>query len=190
MELTGKNPSKELIFYIRKRIISNAINLIAISILSLFIIGFILDYVDIRSVSGFYAFLLIVIGYFVSTYLLMCLLVKMTKGYSIGGLIFGLKVISIKEDIRSIKCLRRVLYSIMQILYFHYFIHVRFNTNGQFYYDEKFDTKVADRKHIFNEKNVEYFEYNFLKEFFLFFIFVFVVLAIIGFILNITIGSF
>jgi len=181
VELIGKKPSKELISYVRKRIMSNIINFIVVLMLSLLIMGFILAYTGTRSIYGFDAFLLIIIVYFVSTYLSMCLLVKITKGYTIGGLVFGLKIIKANnKDIKKIECLQRILLSTTQILYFYWFAYVKFNSNGQFYYDEKFDTKVIGRKHIFEEENIEYFEYNFLKDFFIYSIISFVVLAIVA----------
>jgi len=182
----GNKPKKDLLHFIKRRLLATIISFAIVSLFALIINGLILNFIGIESVYGFSAIVLIIVDYGISTYLLICLPMVYGNGYTIGSYIMGIRVV--KKDGKGIsfsECFKRIFAMLRQIMHFYWFTKVQFNSNGEFYYDEEFNLNVEDKKNSFNKRNeVEYFEYNFLKEFFIVALFLFVLLSFISFVLN------
>ena len=184
----GNKPEKNLLIFIRRRLFATLISFAIVSIFALVTTGLILNLIGVESIQGFKAILLIVIGYGLSTYMLICLPMVYGNGYTIGSYIMGVRVVQKNGKCISFsECFKRIFAMLRQIIHFYWFTHVKFNSKGEFYYDEEFGFSVKDKKEKFKQdsrKEIKYFEYNFLKIFFITIIYIFSFLTLISFLLD------
>lgn len=87
----------------------------------------------------------------------------MTNGYTVGGKIFNIRIVSIDNNkIRNpFKYSFRMLLAIYAVIKYRTFNNVKINSLGQLFYDEEFKTTVLDSRAIFdNTVLLEYYEFN------------------------------
>lgn len=107
--------------------------------------------------------------------------VKLTNGYTIGGLITGIKIVSLdSKPLTIISCAKRFLSAWNSNIYYIGYIYTKINSIGQFYYDEEYNTTIVKRGNkISNTDSIKYYEHNFAKEIFIdFFIILFTLMVL------------
>ena len=168
--LNGKNT---LIKTVRKRIFSGIIDFFIFSlffVLLLRLTGLSIDFLDINTQLEAVGFIIMTTLPILSFVLYFGVLPKLTNGQTVGDFIMGIKIVKIdNSQLKVLKLSRRTLSGIFSYIKFLSFRRVFFNSLGQFYYDEKFNTVVLDKKQmqISNLENVNIntkYEYDFLLD--------------------------
>jgi len=110
---------------------------------------------------GVFAFLIGFIIYYGS-------IPKATKGYTLLGYFFKLRIISLNnKEISLMQYLKRAIYAIASPFKFFFYTKVKSNKKGQFYYDKPYSTTVIFKKINFTEstdKDERYYNYFFWGE--------------------------
>ena len=173
MTSTGKTKT-HIINLTRRRLISNFINML---VAPFFIFGpmFLIMYlIGIKELQygGFIALFVSIIIFILGIILQFGVFVILTNGYTVGGFIMRLKIVQLDgEKLKLWKMVQRFLSSWNQLYKFVFYSHTKVNTLGQFYYDEIFQTTIiSSSENIPEVSNIEYLEYNYAKEFLIFFI--------------------
>lgn len=168
----------EVVKLTRMRILGNSIDFIVMAVHFFVISLFIMSALNIQemNLSGINAIFFILIVYGVSHLLHFGLFVVLTNGYTVGGLITGVRIVKLDSSkMKTLDSAKRFLSAWNRNVHFYGYLHTRVNSIGQFYYDEKFNTTVIRRNgQIPKSEHIEYFEHNYLKEYLLVFIGVFV----------------
>jgi len=115
--------------------------------------------------------------------------VKLTNGYTLGGLIVSIKIIMLNNKQLEIgMLLKRLFYAIFLPIKFSFFRAVKVNSLGQFYFDEKYNTTIVDRnKNTLNMENkIEYYEHDYALEYIVFFGKYFLILLLISVLYNLV----
>ncbi len=163
----------------RLRILSNFINFIVTPLLlvpiSLIVSMFQLNDFNFSGISAFLLIATICIFVFILHF---GIFVKLTNGYTIGGLVTGLRIVKLDgEKLEVMDCTKRFLNGWNRATYFYAYMYTKVNSIGQFYYDEKFNTTIIRRgREIPKKINIKNYEHNYAKEFILIFIVLYLVL--------------
>ncbi|WP_419771421.1 MAG: RDD family protein [Candidatus Marinarcus sp.] len=180
----------EVIKLTRLRFLSNFINFITMPIVFILPILLITKIFNIEEVSIHLTSLPALIAILLHAALIHILyfgiFVKLTNGYTIGGLITGIKIISLDgKPLTIIGCAKRFLSAWNSNIYYTGYIYTKINSIGQFYYDEKYNTTIVKRGNkIPNTDSIKYYEHNFAKEFFIGFFVIFFTLMVLSSIFN------
>ena len=169
---TIKTPiPKELSSLIRRRLISRGIDIVIFPFLLFLPWLFLLGFLGIKEYESSGVMALIQIAIMIATYLYLFwgLLLKYTGGYSLGGLLVGIKIVHLEgKTLTTTAYLKRTLLGIWDFINpYKHSLQTRFNSLGQFEFDEHHHTTVQKRGEKQKEPSppVRYYEQNFFKEF-------------------------
>jgi len=125
--------------------------------------------------GGFIALLLSIILFTLGFILQFGVFVIFTNGYTVGGLIMRLKIVRLDgKKLKLWTTMKRFLSAWNRHYEFMFYSHTKVNTLGQFYYDEKFETTIINSSdNIPKVSDIKNLEYNYAKEFLIFFIILF-----------------
>ena len=153
---------EKMVHLIRKRILSSVVDFYLFALMvSLFL--YIVGLTEIKSA------LISVVALIVAFIVYFGVIVKVSDGYTLGGFLFKVKIITIDySKLEILSLIKRAFVGIGMYITSCSFRCTRFNTLGQFKFDEKFGTTVVDgrEKNPFLDRNeIGYYHYDFLKSF-------------------------
>ncbi len=163
---------------IKKRLLSGVIDLLSYSLIFIFsVLGIRKFFIISDNTMSFLLFL-----FMVEFFIYFALVIKWTSGYTFGYYIAGIKITPVKNINIFILVKRAILSS---IFYFTTYglRKIKYNTFGQFWYDEKYGLRVIgknDKNNILEKK--EYYVYDFILEYIFLFFKYFLILAIMTFV--------
>ena len=171
------NVKKTIINLTRRRLIANSIDMLLVPFFIFGPIFFIMYVMDIKDFQygGFTALLLSIFAFTLGFILQFGVFVIFTNGYTVGGLIMRLKIVQLNgKKLKLWPTIQRFLSAWNQHNKFMLYWHTKVNTLGQFYYDEKFKTTIINSSdNIPKVSDIKNLEYNYAKEFLIFFIILF-----------------
>ena len=145
----------------------------------------------LSNVSSTYFFMIFLFAIYPALFIIFyfAIFVKLTNGYTLGGLIVGTKIIMLNNKQIEIRLLlKRLFYAIFLPVKFSFFRVVKVNSLGQFYFDEKYNTTIVNRnKNTLNiENKIEYYEHDYALEYIVFFGKYFLILLLISVLYNLV----
>ena len=179
---------KNIINLTRRRLIASFINIL---VLPFFVFGPIFFITYIMGIKEFQyggvsALLLSIIFFALGFILQFGVFVILTNGYTMGGFIMRLKIVQLDgEKLKLWSTIQRFLSAWNQSYKFVFYSHTKVNTLGQFYYDKKFKTTIINSNDTIPKvSDIENLEYNYTKEFIIFFIMLFFISNFINWVSN------
>ena len=153
--------------HLRLRIVNSFVDLL------LFIFLLMMSFTFFASITQLYnvcfIFVCFLIYFSIFNFFYYAIIPKLTGGYSLGGLLFRLKIVKLDgSNINIWEYFIRSLYAIFAYFRFFGYLRVRTNLLGQFYFDKPFGVTVVgkNKKLLLNrdKDNLEEFSYYFLTE--------------------------
>lgn len=161
--LNGKQEKQKekMIQLIRKRIISSIIDFYLFGLTA----SFFLYVVGLTDIGSDLVLLFLLLFYFIFYF---GVLAKISDGYTPGGFLLKVKIIKIDASLLGVLSLSKRAFAGMFIYFTSYsFRCTRFNSLGQFKFDEKFGTTVLNSREknvLLDQNKKEYYEYDYLLD--------------------------
>ena len=182
---------EHIISLTRRRLVASFINLFVAPfwiVLSSLLISRIFG-INHINLEGFSAFIIIVIEITFSSFLYFGLFMKLTNGYTLGGLLARVKVVSLNNERLKTSTYIKRFYSALTYSHADLFekMGTKINSIGQLHYDKKYNTTVIKSGDtIPTKKDIEEYVHSFFKEIILGLILVWIILQNLEYLIKIV----